>query len=237
MKVKMFNGFVPNAFEAKHQTSDQMQNWISRLRAVAPVEHFRTQLQNCWAYDMVRDIGPQVRSADHPNEPADRYASPQDAVISQIVLCQRFQWLSDAAAAQPDVDIWAWVEPTIFKQRGVTEPVIERFLNEVEDAPFDAISLPGIWPKQLIADCIAHWRFAGSVWVCPAKHAKKVTETMRTLITLRTRLTNRLCWDMSSWAYAELLNILPMRWYPGNHDETQFTGYLKGDNSWPLLSR
>lgn len=237
MKVKIFNGFVPNAFEAKHQTSDQMQNWISRLRAVAPVEHFRTQLQNCWAYDMVRDIGPQVRSADHPNEPADRYASPQDAVISQIVLCQRFQWLSDAAAAQPDVDIWAWVEPTIFKQRGVAEPVIERFLNEVENVPFNAISLPGIWPKQLIVDCIAHWRFAGSVWVCPAKHAKKVTETMRTLITLRTRLTNRLCWDMSSWAYAELLNILPMRWYPGNHDETQFTGYLKGDNSWARLSR
>jgi hypothetical protein len=60
---------------------------------------------------------------------------------------------------------------------------------------------------------------------------------MRELITLRTSMTKRLCWDMSSWAYAELLNILPMRWYPGNHDETQFTGYLKGDNSWPLLSR
>lgn len=238
MKVKIFNGFVPDAFPAKHQSQDQMRDWLVRLQGTAPVTHFTTSLDMCWAHDMVRALLPEtVLSADHPNEPKDRYADPAHAMISQVVLCQRFQWIAAAAATEQDVDIWAWVEPTIFKQRGVTPDVIRQFLKDIEDVPFDAISLPGIWHKQPIQDHINHWRFAGSVWVCPAKYAYKVTYAMKALITLRTRMTHRLCWDNSSWSYAELLNILPMRWYPGNHDQTQFTGYLQGDTSWPLLSR
>lgn len=240
MKVRIFNGFVQNAFPARHQTQNQMQTWLNLLHDAAPdtVTLYR-DLENCWAKDMVywieRENGEKVFSADYPNEPPDRYQTHEDALTSQIVLCQRFEWLAEAARAHPEVDIWAWVEGTIFKQSGITAEVVQQFLKDVADYPVDAISLPGMLPKQPITDHINHWRFAGSAWVCPAKYARKVERVMKSLITLRTRETHRLCWDNSSWSYAELLNVLPIRWYPGDHNETQLSHYKIGVSQWPKL--
>jgi hypothetical protein len=149
-------------------------------------------------------------------------------VISQCVLHQRFRWLMEAAMDQPSVNTWVWLEPTIFKQRGITGDVIRQFLQDVETYPVDAISLPGVWDKVPVRDHINHWRFCGSAWVCPRKYVGPVWQAVATLVPMRTRLTHRICWDNSTWSYLELLNILPMRWYPGNHDETQLTGYLTG---------
>lgn len=240
MNVRLFNGFVKNAFPAKHQTGVQMTDWASQLQAAVPdlVRFEKTSIEQCWAYDMVTRINTlanPVWSADYPNSPADRYASPQDALLSQILLCQRFEWLADAAEYDKTTEVWAWVEPTIFKQRGITQEVVLQFLEDLYRYPVDAISLPGVLPKMPVVDRINHWRFAGSAWVCPAKYAKVVSETMKDLITMRTRLTHRLCWDNSSWSYLELLNVLPLRWYPGNHDETQLSGYKIGVDEWPSL--
>lgn len=237
MKVRVFNGFVDDAFPARHQSPGQMQTWLNRLREAVPdlLTFSGYRLKDCWAYDLVQELGVPVYSADHPNEPADRYATPEDALASQIVLSQRFEWLRIAAFAHPDVDVWAWIEPTIFKQNGITVDVIRQFVREIEARPVDCISLPGVWNKTLIEDHVNHWRFCGSAWVCPAKRAEEVSLAMKTLIALRTSFTQRLCWDNSSWSYAELLNMLPMRWYPGNHDASQFTGYLTGIGGWPLL--
>lgn len=239
MKVRLFNGYVENAFPAKHQTGLQMAHWASQLQEAAPdLVTFPSTLEGCWAYDMVMRIATianPVWSADYPNSPTDRYATPNDALISQIVLYQRFQWLVDAWAYDPSVDVWAWVEYTIFKQRGITKEVVQQFVRDIERYPVDAISLPGVLPKVPVVDHINHWRFAGSAWVCPAKYARVVSETMKELVTMRTRLTHRLCWDNSSWSYLELLNVLPLRWYPGNHDETQLSGYKIGTDQWPCL--
>lgn len=238
MKVRIFNGYVDQPFNARHQTEDQMHGWWHQLMAAAPgtITCAEVDLKYCWAHKMVGSLSEKVWSADYPYSPIDRYPTPEDAVRSQMVLCQRFEWLARVAEQYPDVDVWAWVEYTIFKQRGITAPVIQQFLKDIEQYPVDAISLPGILPKQPIVDSINHWRFAGSAWVCPAKYAKVVSETMKELITMRTRLTKRLCWDNSSWSYLELLNVLPMRWYPGNHDETQLTGYKVGVTDWPMLT-
>jgi hypothetical protein len=211
-----------------------MAQWLDQLRAAAPtmVTFTDCPLEMTWAWRMVKAVEEEtdqpVYSADHPNEPRDRYACPQDAVRSQCVLHERFHWLLRAHHLHPEVETWVWLEPTIFKQRGITHELVQQFLQDVETHPVDAISLPGIWPKMAINDPINHWRFAGSCWVCPAKYAHDVYYTARDLVHLRTRCTNRLCWDNSSWSYLELLNVLPMRWYPGNHDETQMTGYLTG---------
>ena len=241
MKVRLFNGFVKNAFPARHQTSAQMNDWSQKLAKAIPdvVTYENQHLSKCWAYPMVSQVSSienPVWSADYPNSPPDRYATPYDALISQIVLCERFQWLSDVVEYDPTVDVWAWVEPTIFKQRGITGTVLRQFVEDIEKFPVDAISLPGVLPKIPVIDHVNHWRFAGSAWVCPRKYAKVVSATMKELITMRTRLTHRLCWDNSSWSYLEHLNVLPMRWYPGNHDETQLTGYKVGVTDWPMLT-
>lgn len=233
-KVRVFNGFIENAFPARHQTPGQMNVWRGRLEEAAPdlLTFERRSVEGTWLYQLVeeieRDTGSPVYSADHPNEPADRYATPRDAVRSQCILHERFRWLHDAAALHPHVDTWVWLEPTIFKQAGVTREVVEQFLQDIEDHPVDAISLPGVWEKQPIQDHINHWRFCGSCWVCPARFADPVYHAVRALVALRARLTGRLCWDNSTWSYLELLNVLPIRWYPGNHDQTQMTGYLTG---------
>jgi hypothetical protein len=54
-----------------------------------------------------------------------------------------------------------------------------------------------------------------------------VYRAVREVVTLRTEMTGRLSWDMNTMAYVELLDVLPVRWYPANHDETQFARYGK----------
>lgn len=229
-KVGVFNGFVRDPFNVIHQTPGQMQEWYDKLRDSVPDVTTMTEarLEDCWAYDMVHRIGSPVYSADHPNEPRDRYLTPTDALRSQILLHQRFYWLSKIAQKRPEIDTWCWIEGTVFKQRGVTKEVIQRFVRDVTEFPFAAISLPGVWPKQPIKDEVNHWRFVGSTWVCPKQYVLPLFNTVLDVVMLRTRLTKRLCWDNSTLSYIELLNVLPMRWYPGNHDETQFTNYLSG---------
>jgi hypothetical protein len=99
------------------------------------------------------------------------------------------------------------------------------FADALERTPIDAVTLPGCWPKGVINDAEAHWRFVGSCWVCPARLAGDVYRAVREVVTLRTEMTGRLSWDMNSMAYVELLDILPIHWYPANHDQTQFTNY------------
>ena len=236
MKVRLFNGFVPGGFNAQHQTRGQMGDWYGKLKRANPdiSTFFEDKVEDCWAWPMVKNIG-DVQSADYPHSPRDRYLTPEDALRSQVILCQRFDWLWRMAKIYPDTDVFAWVEYTIFKQRGITEDVIKQFISDIERHPVDAISLPGVLEKQPIVDHINHWRFSGSTWVCPRKYAQPVSDAMKELITMRTRLTRRLCWDNSSWSYLELLNVLPLRWYYGNHDETQLTGYLTGADQWPSL--
>lgn len=228
MKVRPFNGYVKDAFPAKHQTHDQMVKWMSDLRMAAPELHtFYDTLDDCWAWQMVRNSPHQIWSADHPGEPSDRYADPMDATKSQCLLHQRFQWADRMATMYPE-DTLVWLEPTIFKQRGIAEHHVQRFLREIEEHPFDAISLPGMWDKQPIVPEINHWRFAGSTFVIPAKYAHDAYQAARSITALRMEYTGRICWDNSTWSYIELLNLLPIRWYRGNHDETQLTGYLGG---------
>lgn len=235
IKVRAFNGFVPDAFPAKHQSMQQMEAWRSQLREATDVLELQTSIEHCWAYDAAEKFGP-LYSADHPHEPADRYATPRDAVISQCVLHQRFFWVTQAVLIDPSVDIWAWIEPTIFKQRGVTAAVIQQFIEDIEDHPVDAISLPGVWDKRPVVAPVNHWRFCGSAWVCPRKYAESAFRVAMVLTAMRADLTKRICWDNSTWSYIELLNVLPMRWYPGNHDETQLTGYTIGADQWPKLT-
>ena len=134
-------------------------------------------------------------------------------------------YVAAAAAARPDVDVLAWVEYTVLKQHGVTPEVLAGFADALERTPIDAVTLPGCWPKGVINDAEAHWRFVGSCWVCPARLAGDVYRAVREVVTLRTEMTGRLSWDMNSMAYVELLDILPIHWYPANHDQTQFTNY------------
>lgn len=222
-------GFVDSAFPARHLTQGQARDYGSRLkRALTGRVHAFDEgweLSDCWAHHLLEE-NPNLLPTDE-NPPADRYAEPQDAARSNIVLLQRYEWMRLAAEQHPDVDVFAWIEYTVLKQRNVTESVLRAFVDALEQLPVNAITLPGIWNKSPINDRSAHWRFAGSCWMAPRQLLEPLADTVKTVATLRTRRTGRISWDMNTMAYVELLDVLPIRWYPGNHDETQFTGFRR----------
>lgn len=227
IKAMAVTGFVPNAFPAKHLSESQCRDYGNRLKNVlgdkicAFDNNFT--LEECWAYPLLRDNRDLLPSDINP--PKDRYAEPKHAAISNIILLQRYEWMRIAKEQHPEVDVFAWIEYTVLKQRNVTEQVLSNFITTIESNYYDSISLPGMWEKKPVDDRFAHWRFAGSAWVCPAKYIDNLARSIKTIATLRTELTGKISWDMNTMAFVELLDILPIRWYYGNHDETQFTNF------------
>jgi hypothetical protein len=180
-------------------------------------------IRDCWAYKLLEENPDLLPATACP--PTDRFTCPQDMVLSNIVLMLRFILMADATVWHPDVDTFVWIEYTILKQRGVTPQVLQEFMKAVEEKDYKAISLPGCWDKQFVDDSVAHWRFCGSCWVCPREYVLKVFEAIKALVSLRARITGKLSMDMNSWAYLELLDILPIRWYKADHGASQFTNY------------
>lgn len=226
-KVMAVTGYVFNAFPARHLSPAQFNGYGERLKTALGSRlcafDQNWTLEDLWAYPLLKE-NPGLLPSD-VNPPTDRYPSPKDAAISNLVLLQRYEWMRLAAELHRDVDVFAWVEYSVLKQQGVTEQVILDFLDKLEQTPIDAITLPGEWDKKPINDSYAHWRFAGSCWICPRPLAKPLAETVKTVATMRTKMTGKVSWDMNTMAYVELLDVLPIRWYRGGHNETQFTGF------------
>lgn len=226
MKAMCVSGFVPNAFPARHLTADQCQTYGDRIKA-AIGDHLHAfdgwPIEDCWAYDLLTDNPLLMPSCASP--PADRFHEPGHMTLSNIVLLQRYEWMRLAAIAHPDVDVFAWVEYTCLKQRNVTEDVLRQFVDLLHAGPCHAVTLPGCWEKKLINDSEAHWRFCGSCWVCPRQLVPQVADAVKTVASLRARLTGKLSWDMNTMAYVEILDCLPVRWYRADHDASQFLEY------------
>jgi hypothetical protein len=227
MKAMAVTGFVANPFPAKHLTPSQCADLGDRLKkALGPKLHAFDcgwNLENCWAYELLQENPGLMPSCANP--PGDRFHTAADMTRSNIVLLQRYWWMRKAAEWYPDVDVFAWIEYTVLKQSGVTEDVIRSFVDTLERRPCDAVTLPGSWPKSPVNDFDAHWRFVGSCWVCPRTLVDQVYDAVKTVASLRARLTGRLSWDMNTMAYVELLECLPILWYEAGHNETQFTNY------------
>lgn len=225
MKVVAVTGFVPDAFPARHLSPQQFADLGQRLRdAVGDrlVVHER-RWGDCWAADLVRTIPGLLPSCVSP--PADRFATPEDMVRSNVVLLERFRWLEETAAGLEADDVVVWIEWSILKQRGVTPEILRGFLDAIERDPPTAITGPGCWPVSLVNDNEAHWRFVGSCLIVPVPLAAPLRAAVLGVASLRAMLTHRLSWDMNTLAFVELLSVLPFQWYPAGHDETQFTRY------------
>jgi hypothetical protein len=227
MKARIVTGFVPDAFPAKHLSQEQFRSLGARLKDAAGdcLMAFETPFAECWVPQKL-DLRQLLPSCANP--PADRFATPQDMVRSNAVLLQRFQWLYEAAAADDDAEVLAWVEYSALKQTNVTEDVIRQFARDLQEVkPFDGVCAGGCWPIGPINDSEAHWRFVGSCFVVHADWVLDLYEAVREVVLTRTSITGRLSWDMNTLAFVEILNVIPFKWFKANHDETQFLNYRK----------
>ena len=226
MKVKAITGYFP-AFPAKHLSEDQFRAHGKKLVDAIP-DQIRVfgdgyTLKDCWAHRFLLQ-NPDLMPSDR-NPAPDRFATPQDMVASNIAILQRFQWLKTAAASDPDVDVWVWLEYTVMKQPGVTAAVIQQFMRDVARSAHPYISIAGCWDKAPVDDGAICWRFCGSSWTCPWTLVDPLMKAVSAVVQLRTQMTGTISWDVNTWAFLELLNVVPIRWYKGNHDQTQFTNY------------
>lgn len=226
MKVKALTGYAP-VFPAKHLSEAQFRAYGNQLKGALEerlvVFDEGHGLNDLWAYHLLME-NPHLRPSDRHPAP-DRFETPLHMVYSNIAILQRFKWLEIACRREPDVDAWVWLEYTICKQPGVTAAVIQQFMRDVAEHPFDAVSIPGCWLKAPIDDGAICWRFCGSTWVCPYQHVEKFATGAQTVAQLRTRCTGTISWDVNTLAFLELLNVVPIRWYPGDHNATQLTNY------------
>lgn len=130
-----------------------------------------------------------------------------------------------AAELHPDVDVFVWIDYSVFKQPGVTAEVIRDYLDAIETTPIDAVNAPGVWPKVAIDDSRPHWRVVASTWICPRDLVVPLADLANLVLQIRTTHTGKITWDANTLSHLELLDVLPFRWYLGNHDQTQFTGF------------
>lgn len=223
-KVKVISAYVP--LPVKHLSRDAYKELGDRLVACAP-NNFRVfydyPLDQCWAYQF-RDLPPAQPVA------SDRYATPQDFVLSNIVQHQRTTWARMAAIEDPDADIIAWLDYGILKQgaftgRPVQPHMVTEFVQRLENSNLTDIPFPGIWQRGEISDTGDNWRFVGSTHIWPRQYLDMVDLLYKVECRRFIERTKTVSNDLPIWAHVEQSWPLPFRFYPANHDATQLTNF------------
>lgn len=161
----------------------------------------------------------------------DRFPTDDDHIKSNIIQHWRTQSAMRLLAEEPDLDVICWLDMGILKQGAwrdnpVTEDHISNFLDEVErHGHFEDIPFPGIEPQKPVVDRGDNWRFVGSthIWptrFLPAIHRSYLFECRRFL-----RRVGAVPLDLAIWPAVEVNSGLPFRFYQGEYDATQLTGF------------
>lgn len=200
-----------------HEEYDRLGARLRNLRA-APLRVFRSELEDCWLHQHVRDASVEHAVADNPKK---------NTLAYHVVQHQKTAWLLQALKADPWAEVLVWIDYGIFHQPGITADAIDAFLSRAREET--AIAIPGCWEKARAVDAIdlttPCWRFCGSTMICHRQHLAALDAAIREDVTTRLHATNHVSWEVNAWARVELGGTLPIRWYRGDHNQTQFTEY------------
>jgi len=213
-KVAVVTGYVripghPRTPEEYEQLGAQ----LHELRA-AQIHVFRDELESCWLSEHVRDQEIEHAVFDNPKKNTLSY---------HVVQHQKTAWLVRALEADPETDVFVWIDYGIFSQPGVTANIIDDFLRRVEAR--SEIVIPGCNTKPSGLFEQPDWRFCGCSFVIARDLVRSFHEAVHDVTLERLRTTGRVTWEINDWAEVDRRKILPIRWYRANHDHTQFTNY------------
>lgn len=227
LKVRAFTAYVP--LNVSHLSSDKYHAYGERLNAACGGDLLFFDdypFEKCWLA-MAQDLPPA-----NPNVPADRYPTPKDNVRSNIVQHQRTTWAMEAAALDPSVDVWVWLDLGVLKQgdwtgRPVTEKDIADFLDRIRNSKMgDIVPFAAIWGKGPISDTDVNWRFVGSVHIWPVKWLPKIHDAYVKEASAFIARTQTVPNDLPIWAHVEANHPeIPFVGYSANHDNTQFVNF------------
>lgn len=229
-KVIVVTAYVP--LPVSHLTGDQYKQLGEKLKRASEKHHIvsfeEDQLEQCWLHQVVPDILSYPPAAPVPG---DRFATPEINVMSHVIQHNRTTWAVRAEQMHPDADVFVWADYGVIKQGGhtgrpVMEPCIEKFLDKVANTDFAGIPYPGIQRGAPIDPFGNNWRFCGSLHIWPKQYLRAIDTAYKCEL-LEFLSKHRKCpLDLAIWPAVEDNNkYLPFRFYQGEYDSTQFTGF------------
>jgi hypothetical protein len=177
-------------------------------------------LEHCWLYGHLRETDPAAirhSIADNPSK---------NSLAYHIVQAQKTEFLEVAAYVDPVADVFVWIDYGIFHVPGVTQAIIDNFLDRADSE--QAIAIPGCWQKDEhpYDDEWPYWRFCGGVMVVPRRFVGPFNEAMKREYVRWFKKTGNISWEVNTLARLEKQDPdFPVWWYRADHDSTLFTNY------------
>lgn len=231
-RIKVVTAFVP--LNVKHM-SDVDYHWLGQqMLGAAPCPHRffdHYPIEKCWLFNELSDLGgPEIWSTPATETPSDRYATPEDHVLSNIVQHTRTQWAMEAMAEDPKLDVIIWLDLGILKQgkwngNPVAQDDIASFCRRVAEYPFNDIPFPGIEPMKPVLPHGNNWRFCGSTHVWPTKWLPHIHAAYKFSLRKFIRTYNCVPLDLAIWPAVEQCSWLPFHWYKAEYDASQLRNF------------
>lgn len=210
--------------------SEEFHRQGARLRASCalagvPVRCFQDfPFTDCWAVQQCDSYPAANKRAE------DRFADDNEHIRSNLIQHSPLQWLSLAAAADPDPDIFVWMGYTLMKQGDFTgKPIkaehVASFLDKVAKYQFSNIPIPSICPNVPMSPYGDNWQFVGSTLIIPRQHLPAVWRSYHAELINFTRKYHAIPLDLAIWPGVVKNSGHPWLPYPAEYDHTQLTNF------------
>lgn len=226
---KIVTGFVP--IPNHPRTSEEYGLLGENFKELnAPIHPFYETLEDCWLYRFLQKHGikPTHSEGDNPEK---------NSLAYHIVQHQKFEWLCKAFMYDRKPDVMIWMDYGIWHVPGVKPSVVKEFLQEV--VRWD-LAIPGCWKVgdhriEQVGDAYPNWRYCGGLMVVPRNCLMPLYQRVRMHVVGKLGRTNNVSWEVNTLAAVE--QLMPIRWYEADHNETMFTEYKRDKNHRNVLIR
>jgi len=145
----------------------------------------------------------------------------KNSLAYHCVQHEKFRWLSQAADAAPEFDVYVWIDYGIAHLKDFDPSAVKEYLDRAQD--YATVTMPGCWPKNSeVRPDQPCWRFCGGLIAVPKIFMKTFTRIATATAMRRISLTSNVEWETNTLARLEELQQMPITWYAADHDMSMF---------------
>jgi hypothetical protein len=227
MKPIIVTGYT--AIPGHPRTTDEYERLNDKLRQVtaAPVKVHRTDLTELWMQPFIQVRQEMAAAGFAPRVIHAVGDNPQKNTLAyHMVQHQKTAWLLMASEQDPTATVLVWIDYGIFHQPGITVDVINAFIERLAAIErLDDIWIPGAWDGSSDPLDSPNWHFCGSSLIVPRQHVQLFHDQVKEVTLNRLARGHLVTWEINDWAQVEAQRRAPIRWYRGDHNQTQFTNF------------